>query len=160
MSRSASARSAPAAAAPATHTPRGRAVTTARHARPVSMDEGRTCGFVRSSQPPIRPTRSYARRAGHARPTKGDPMLQRLTLLALIVTLLAPAAAGARAPHKHLSSPKHLSSLSVARGRHAITRYMARGDEGTVGACEAIDPLRVSCVTTEYEPESEEEIQW
>jgi len=87
-------------------------------------------------------------------------MLQRLTLLALIVTLLAPAAAGARAPHKHLSSPKHLSSLSVARGRHAITRYMARGDEGTVGACEAIDPLRVSCVTTEYEPESEEEIQW
>jgi hypothetical protein len=85
---------------------------------------------------------------------KGDPMLQRLTLLALIVTLLAPAAAGARAPHKHLSS------LSVARGRLAITRYMARGDEGTVGACEAIDPLRVSCVTTEYEPESEEEIQW
>jgi len=79
-------------------------------------------------------------------------MFKRLAILAVTVSLLAPAAASASAPHKALTS------LSVARGRLAITRYEKRAG-GRVGACKAIDSLQVGCRVVEPEVEGGE-LEW
>ena len=75
-------------------------------------------------------------------------MFKRLTILAVLGTFLAPAGADASTHHKRLTS------LSVARGRLAITRYEARAG-GRVGACKAIDSLQVGCLAVEPEGELE-----
>ena len=75
-------------------------------------------------------------------------MFKRLTVLAVLGTFLSPAAAGATTHHKRLTS------LSVARGRLAITRYEARAG-GSVDACQAIDSLQVTCRAIEPE-----ELEW
>jgi len=80
-------------------------------------------------------------------------MFKRLTILAVLGSLFVPAAAGASTPHKPLTS------LSVARGRVAITRY-EKSFGGSVGACRAIDSLQVSCLAFEYIPEYDEERGW
>ena len=80
-------------------------------------------------------------------------MFKRLTIVALLVSLSVPAAAGASAPHKPLAT------LSVARGRLAITRYEKR-EGGRVGTCQAIDSLQVICVAVEYDPQFDEELEW
>ena len=76
-------------------------------------------------------------------------MFKRLTILAGLVSLFVPAAAGASAPHKPLAA------LSVARGRVAVTRYEKR-EGGRVGTCKAIDSLQVACWVVEPQVEGEE----
>ena len=75
-------------------------------------------------------------------------MFKRITILAVLGTFLAPAGADASTHHKRLTS------LSVARGRLAITRYEARAG-GSVRACQAIDSLQVGCWAVEPE-----ELEW